>query len=552
MDAPHDHPSFAALREALEQVRTKLVANQMDFANQVEQLEKAVHSMAADTTAEREQAQNLAHQAQETLVAFEAHLAETSADGDGDKQRIAEVEDQLDEARERLSSMESRFAEAQQELSDQSAAAAAARDQVAKLERELKEGRGAETERADTAEQSLATCTAERDQALANLSEAKKLQTDLEARVEAGEATLHAGQEELAALRQEAAGLQQELEASQNAAQEATAELNQLREELVEAKAAAGDASELDAARAAAATAEAEAKAARAEAQDDLERTREALSAREAELAELNEKLAAAPVPEDLEAARQALQEERVKSQTLEQRLEDETAGGTKAVLATQLADALRDAEEAREELRRLRAAAALQGEAPMADPAPASAPVPVPEPVAAAEEPEWPADPMERIRAAAKRLSGSSRRTIGTILVDAEIVSEEQIEDALQAQKANPQNHLGQILVDRGYVSESAVGLALACQSEVDFVDLNEDTVDPQAATLITERLAQKHTCIPVQASDSTLVLAMANPMDLVAIEDVERASSRKVEIVVATRGDILDAIERFYWEPE
>jgi len=95
-------------------------------------------------------------------------------------------------------------------------------------------------------------------------------------------------------------------------------------------------------------------------------------------------------------------------------------------------------------------------------------------------------------------------------------------------------------------------VAQALACQCGVDFVALTERTVNSEATALINERLANKHNCIPVRATAGTLELAMANPMDLVAIEDVERTTNRKVEVVVSTASAIKEAIAKFYWEPE
>nr|HPO14020.1 type II secretion system protein GspE [Candidatus Hydrogenedentota bacterium] len=65
-------------------------------------------------------------------------------------------------------------------------------------------------------------------------------------------------------------------------------------------------------------------------------------------------------------------------------------------------------------------------------------------------------------------------------------------------------------------------------------------------------ERPANQHQCLPVRTTDEGLILAMVNPLDLLAIEDVERTTNRKVEIVVVTPSDIKEAIAKYYWEPE
>ena len=74
---------------------------------------------------------------------------------------------------------------------------------------------------------------------------------------------------------------------------------------------------------------------------------------------------------------------------------------------------------------------------------------------------------------------------------------------------------------------------------------------MDAAAAALISERLANQHLCVPVEANEEAITLAMANPLDLVAIEDVERAYGRKVDVVVGTATQIRAAIGKYYWEP-
>ena len=78
--------------------------------------------------------------------------------------------------------------------------------------------------------------------------------------------------------------------------------------------------------------------------------------------------------------------------------------------------------------------------------------------------------------------------------------------------------------------------------------VDLAATTIEPPALKAVTGRLAAKHTCLPIRFSGKTLVLAMANPLDRAAIQDIEFASSRKVEPVIASRSEILDSIRHHY----
>ena len=272
------------------------------------------------------------------------------------------------------------------------------------------------------------------------------------------------------------------------------------------------------------------------------------LVALRAELDSLRGQAESAPKPEDLEALREQLEGEKNRADSLDARLKEEMAKGTKSVLAEQLAKALKDAEQAHERLRALERELAQVRQGGGA--AKEEAPLPEPEPVEAAVE--TPMGEAERILAAAKKLGEGKRPALDALLIEAGIVSREQLDEAVEEQRGNPSHHLGQILVDKGYAGEEAVAQALACHSGVRFIRIEEDTVEPDAAALITERLAKQHTCVPIRASEGKLVVAMVNPMNLVAIEDVERATNRKAEVVVSTADDIQQAIERYYWEPE
>ena len=552
MDAPHHHATFEDLRSALEALRTKLLANQMEFANQVDGLHKAIESMVREAAAERENAEELTRVAEDKLSAFVAYLQDKEDEAGDGESRMEELSQRVAELEQDLAGSEERAAARQQQYADEAAAAGAARERVGKLERELAKQRSESDARIAAMEQELAESKQE-------LDAARSQQVDQSTVAEAARERVAELESELTDKTSEGdtrvAALERSLTERTAERESALTELEQVREELEQARANAEAAESVGAgAREEIAQlqeqldASAKDLAEREEAVEALTRDKAALAKK---VDSLEQSLAgaadAAALEKDVEELRQQLQEERVRADLLEQQLRDETAKGTKSVLAEQLAEALRDADQVREELRELRASHAL-GATP---PEPPEPPEPV-ETVERVEPKEWPADPMARIRDAAQHLEGSHRRTLGAILVDAGIVEAAEIEAALEEQRANPQTHVGAILVERGLASEEAVGLALACQSQVDFVALDENTIDPQAPALVSERLAQKHSCIPIQASVDTVVLAMSNPLDLVAIEDVERASNRKVEVVVATNSDIARALEQYYWEPE
>ena len=143
-------------------------------------------------------------------------------------------------------------------------------------------------------------------------------------------------------------------------------------------------------------------------------------------------------------------------------------------------------------------------------------------------------------------------RPLIGQLLLESKAVSLEQLEEAMVLQAANSNRHLGDVLIELGYASEESVARVLAVQCHTTYLKLDQENIESDAVALVSERLAQQHVCIPVRSAPQGLVLAMANPLNLLAVEDIERATGTKVEVVVATPTDIRDAIAKYYWEPE
>lgn len=139
-------------------------------------------------------------------------------------------------------------------------------------------------------------------------------------------------------------------------------------------------------------------------------------------------------------------------------------------------------------------------------------------------------------------------RLRMGDILVEAGVLTESQLQDALRMQEEDPQRRLGSILVELGLTESDVVAQVLACQLQLPYIRLEEDGPEEDAIRLVNGRLASHHRCIPVRVEVDTLVLAMANPLDLIAIEDVELATGMRVNPVVAAERDIAKAIDWFY----
>lgn len=140
------------------------------------------------------------------------------------------------------------------------------------------------------------------------------------------------------------------------------------------------------------------------------------------------------------------------------------------------------------------------------------------------------------------------NRKQLGQILLDAGVIKTDQLIIALHEQNSSWRRHLGSILVDLGFATEENIAQALAAQLALPYVDLRMDPPSDAALGLISRQLAIHHTCIPVRVTSESLTVAMANPLDLVSMDDLRLAAGRNVMPVVATAGQIRQTIREHY----
>ncbi len=110
----------------------------------------------------------------------------------------------------------------------------------------------------------------------------------------------------------------------------------------------------------------------------------------------------------------------------------------------------------------------------------------------------------------------------------------------------------LGRVLVDQGVLTESQLVASLAAQIGMRFVDLGDIQVDGSALARVPGHVARRHTAIPIGFEDGKLVVAMADPANVFAIDDIKSVAGGgghiDVKPVVATRNDVVAAIDRYY----
>ncbi len=139
----------------------------------------------------------------------------------------------------------------------------------------------------------------------------------------------------------------------------------------------------------------------------------------------------------------------------------------------------------------------------------------------------------------------------IGELLLREKLITPEQLKEAIEEQKRSG-GRLGYNLTKLGYISETDLITFLSKQYGIPTIDLANREIDPEVVKLIPEDVAQKYQVLAVERTGSTLVVAMADPSNIFAIDDVKFITGYNVEPVVASEAAIKSAIEKYYASPE
>src|SRR5688572_25313951 len=139
------------------------------------------------------------------------------------------------------------------------------------------------------------------------------------------------------------------------------------------------------------------------------------------------------------------------------------------------------------------------------------------------------------------------SQSRLGELLVREKLISLQQLRKAQDEQKRSGSN-LGYTLAKLGYLSDGEITNFLSTQYRLPAINLDEYEIDAEVIKLITKEMCEKHRIIPVSRSGASLIVAMGDPTNLNAIDDIKFLSGYNIEPVVASESSIQAAIERYY----
>lgn len=137
--------------------------------------------------------------------------------------------------------------------------------------------------------------------------------------------------------------------------------------------------------------------------------------------------------------------------------------------------------------------------------------------------------------------------KLLGEILVDQGVITQTQLEDALERQKTTGKP-IGQILIQNGWANDEQVNRALAIQGGIPTIDLSNYIIEPEVAHLISQEVARKYKLIPVFKSDNVLTVAMSEPTNVFIVDELRSQTNCVVEPNYAPSVEIMRAIDMYY----
>ena len=141
----------------------------------------------------------------------------------------------------------------------------------------------------------------------------------------------------------------------------------------------------------------------------------------------------------------------------------------------------------------------------------------------------------------------GQKRRQIGQILIEEGLVTEKELEEALVHQ-AKHGGAIGRVLIELGVVTENDILLAVAKQADMDIIDLQHLEIPKEVINMVTPSVAQVYRIVPVSFEDGVLTVAMADPLNVNALDDLRFMLNCEVSGAVSNEQAVQEAVDKYY----
>jgi len=143
--------------------------------------------------------------------------------------------------------------------------------------------------------------------------------------------------------------------------------------------------------------------------------------------------------------------------------------------------------------------------------------------------------------------LKKATEKLLGELLIERKVITKENLDKALEAQKERG-GLIGEVIVELGMAKEEDVAHAITAQYGFPFLPLANYEIEAEVLKIIPENVCKQYCLMPVDKIGNNLTLAMSNPLNKEAVEDIEEITKCNVQIFVATTTDIRNAIATYY----
>ena len=140
------------------------------------------------------------------------------------------------------------------------------------------------------------------------------------------------------------------------------------------------------------------------------------------------------------------------------------------------------------------------------------------------------------------------AQRRLGQILVDLGYLTEDQLWDVLEEQKQSPGEVIGQVAIRMGLVTDAQVTEALAEQWGMPVINLPETNIPPKVLELVPQTMAEIYKVMPISLKENVLTVAMADPQNVAALDDLRNFLGYDVRGAVSNQHDVEQSISRHY----
>ena len=149
------------------------------------------------------------------------------------------------------------------------------------------------------------------------------------------------------------------------------------------------------------------------------------------------------------------------------------------------------------------------------------------------------------------KHFKKATNKHLGELLVERGVINHEQLNISIEHQKKNSGHLLGEVLVELKFATEKDIAQALTCQYGFPYLPLSSYEIDAEVIRSVPENVCRQFCLVPIDKIGKSLTVAMSNPLNVQAMEDVELITGCNVQVFVSTATDIKQSIDKYYKAP-